>query len=336
MDNIIFWGIHAGRTGDAHNIFIKEKVVALGWVKAGDLSQLDATREAFKERIEATYPQMKPGAIPGSAGQLFRFMHEMKKGDLVIYPSKRDRQIHIGRITGDYFYAGANDIPYPNRRNVEWLKVTPRTTFSQGALYEIGSALSFFQVKNYADEFLAVIEGKRTITPAEDDDTIAYVAEDIEQFTHDFILRKLSRELKGHPFAFFVAHLLTKMGYITRIAPEGPDGGIDIIAHKDELGFEPPIIKVQVKSVDGNVGDPVVSALYGKVDKNEYGLIVTLGSFTRQAISFAQNKSNLRLIDGEEIVDLIFKYYEQLDSKYKGILPLKRVYVPEVIPDQNE
>src|SRR6185437_15343795 len=76
----------------------------------------------------------------------------------------------------------------------------------------------------------------------------------------------LAQELKGHPMAHFIGHLLNTMGYRTRVSPEGPDGGIDIIAHKDELGFEPPIIKVQVKSTDkGTIGDPVVSALYGKV-----------------------------------------------------------------------
>jgi predicted Mrr-cat superfamily restriction endonuclease len=54
------------------------------------------------------------------------------------------------------------------------------------------------------------------------------------------------------------------MGYRTRrISREGADGGVDIIAHKDELGFEPPIIKVQVKATEGKVGDPEASALYG-------------------------------------------------------------------------
>jgi restriction system protein len=42
----------------------------------------------------------------------------------------------------------------------KWLRAVPRTHFTQGALYEIGSAMSFFQVKNYADEFRAALEGK--------------------------------------------------------------------------------------------------------------------------------------------------------------------------------
>lgn len=147
---------------------------------------------------------------------------------------------------------------------------------------------------------------------------------------------KLAQELKGHALAEFVAHVLGTMGYRSRVSPKGPDQGIDIIAHKDELGFEPPIIKVQVKSSEGSVGDPVVSALYGKVAAGEFGLLVTLGTFTNQARNFAQSKSNLRLIDGEELVALILQHYEQFDSSYKGLLPLKRVYVPEPLPEPLE
>lgn len=115
--------------------------------------------------------------------------------------------------------------------------------------------------------------------------------------TRDFILKTLARELKGHPFAEFAAHLLEAIGYRTRVSPPGPDGGIDIIAHKDELGFEPPIIKVQVKSVEESIGAPQVQALFGNVEQTsgEFGLFITLGSFTNQAITFARSKSNLRL-----------------------------------------
>jgi restriction system protein len=158
---------------------------------------------------------------------------------------------------------------------------------------------------------------------------VAAIAEDIEETTRDFVLKQLAEETKGHPFVDFIAHLLNTMGYRTRVSPEGPDGGIDVIAHKDELGFEPPIIKAQVKSSEGSIGDPIVSALYGKVGPRECGLLVTFGTFTTQAINLAKSKGNLRLIDGEELTSLIFQHYDQFDSRYKGLLPLRRVFVPE-------
>jgi len=86
---------------------------------------------------------------------------------------------------------------------------------------------------------------------------------------------------------------------------------------------------VQVKSSGDKIGEPVVAGLYGKVGQGEYGLFVTLGSFTDHAITFARNKSNLRLISGLELVDLVLQHYEQFDSRYKGFIPLKRVYIPD-------
>ena len=327
------WGIHAGRTGEADTLFLKKNVIALGWNEIGDLSILKPNRDAFKAELVRAYPEKKPGAVPIEAGLLYRFVHEIQPGDQVIYPSKLDKQVHIGRVEGGYEYNQKLSSNYPHIRAVKWVKDFPRTQFSQGALYEIGSAVSLFQVKNYADEFLAALQGKAMSLPVSEDDTVAVASENIEQATRDFVLKRLAQELKGHPLAHFVAHLLGVMGYRTRISPEGPDGGVDILAHKDELGFEPPIIKVQVKSNDGNIGDPVVSALYGKVGPGEFGLLVTLGAFTRQALNFAHSKSNLRLIDGEALVDLVLQHYEQFDSRYKGLLPLKRVYIPETLEE---
>lgn len=332
----IVWGIHAGKTGDADSLFKNQKLVALGWSKIGDLSDLPEDREAFKRRVQEAFPDFKPGAVPNTAGQLFRFIFEMKVGDLVLYPSKQDKRVHLGEVVGDYLYSPKPEASYPHHRKVKWLKDEPRTRFPQGALYEIGSAMSFFQVKNYADDFIAVLEGKSYSPQSEDDETAAFVADEIEQTTRDFILKQLARELKGHPFAEFCAHLLNAMGYRCRVSPEGPDGGIDILAHKDELGFEPPIIKVQVKSTESSVGDPVVSALYGKVDNGEFGLLITLGSYSHPARSFAQNKGNLRLIDGQELVDLFLAHYDQFDSKYKGLIPLKRVFIPEPLEEGED
>jgi len=184
----ILWGIHGGKTGDADNLFLKHNVIALGWAEMGDMSKLGADRDAFKSKLLEVRPDRKPGYYPNAGGQLFRFVHEAKNGDLVVYPSKHDRLIHIGEITGPYLYDAKTEVAYPQHRAVKWLKSFPRTKFSQGALYETGSAMSFFQVKNYADEFLAALSGQETTPAAKQDESISYVAEDIEQNTRDFIL----------------------------------------------------------------------------------------------------------------------------------------------------
>jgi len=330
------WGIHAGRSSEANHQFLHGDCVALGWHKMGDLAALAPDRDAFRAKLSEVYPEKTPAAVSNNVGQLFRFVHEMKVGDIIVYPSRHDRQVHIGRIGGPYKYSPGKGGTFPHVRPVKWLKAVPRTRFSQGALYEIGAAMAFFQVRNFADEYLTALEGKGPPPTSGPDVTVAPVAADVEQTTRDFVLKQLAQELKGHPLAGFVAHLLEAMGYRTRVSPEGPDGGIDVVAHKDELGFEPPFVKVQVKSTEGSVGDPAVSALYGKVGENEFGLLVTLGKVTPQAKNFARGKSNLRLIDGDELVELVLQHYEELDPRYKGLIPLKRVFIPEPLEGEAE
>jgi restriction system protein len=191
--------------------------------------------------------------------------------------------------------------------------------------------MSFFQIKNYADEFIAQLRIKTPEAPVIiDDDSVGPVMPDIEEQTRDFVLKQLAKNLKGLPLEEFIVHLLEKMGYHARLTKSG-EPSVDIIAHKDDLGFEPPIVKVQVKSGDSKIGDRDVSALYGKVGDGEYGLVVTLGEFSPPAVTFANSKGNLRLIDGAALVDLIFEYYEKFDAKYKSVLPLKMVYVAQTV-----
>lgn len=331
------WGIHAGALGEVDSKFLSKSkpCVAIGWDEVGDLSKIPAERENFKEKIFKAYPDMKKGAIPTSAGMLYRFVYEIQVGDIIVYPSKVDKFIHIGKVTGAYEYNPSIDKYYPNIRPVDWLKHIPRTKFSQGGLYEIGSALSLFQVKNYADEFIAALSGEIISQPEEEDVTVAKVAEEIEQNTRDFIAKKLTQELKGHPFEHFVAHILNILGYRTRISPEGADGGIDIVAYKDELGLEPPIIKVQVKSNDADITPDKVQALYGNVATGEYGLFVAVNGFSKKAREFAKSKANLRIIDGDELIDIILQYYEKLDSKYKAKIPLKNVFIPVQVESEE-
>ena len=203
------WGIH---TYD-ETLFLKDDKMAIGWKEIGDLREIPASRDDFKKKYMQVYPDASKGAVATCAGMLYRFCHEVQIGDYVVYPSKNDRMINIGEITGDYeFVSDAHE--YVQQRNVKWLKHIPRTSFSQGALYEVGSALSFFAVKNYADEFLSALDKgfKKHAAANDEDDTVGAAAEDIIESTKDFILKELSRNLKGYALEEFVADLLRAMG----------------------------------------------------------------------------------------------------------------------------
>ncbi len=272
----------------------------------------------------------------------------MQQGDLVIYPYKPDSTLNFGRITSDYYYEASADF-HRNRRKVEWLKTgIPRAEFSKSARYEVGSAVTLFRVKNHDREFLEFIEGDSPSRPSEatsegSPDMRTVQAEDepnaerIEEYTRDFVIETLLKELDGARFEHFVAHLMEGMGYRAQVTQISGDGGVDVIAHRDPLGLEPPIIKIQCKRVVGSMGAPDVQKLTGSLAPggSELGLFITLGTFSKDAVHLGRNRQDLRLVNGNEFVDLVLEHYEDLDSEWKRLLPFRRLYVVDRDPEAS-
>ena len=320
------WGIHTTN----ESLFLNDHVIAIGWPDLGNIGKLDNNRDAYKDRYVEAYPADKKGKVAISAGQLYRFVHEMCMGDYVVFPSKSNREINIGVIEGEYSYH-PETYDYVNQRKVKWIKHLPRTAFSQGALYEIGSAMSLFAVKNYADEFFAALDKRNTSQlPDEDDETVAATADEIIESTKDFILKELSKHLKGYDLELFVADLLGAMGYRTTVSTHGGDSGIDITAYKDEL---PPRILVQVKSQDGDIKETTIQSLKGAMREGDYGLFITLSNHTKNAKKYLDNTPIIRGINGSDLVELILKYYDKLSEKHQKIIPLKMVYIPVTVEE---
>ncbi len=319
------WGIHARN----ETLFLEKDVLAIGW-DLGDLSRIEPTREAFKQSFSKQYPHETRNAVATRAGILYRFVCEMKDGDYVVYPSKSNRKINIGIVVGDYFFNSDDD--FKNQRKVKWIKHLPRTDFTQGALYEVGSAMSFFMIKNYADEYVTALNGAKKTKESIDDETVFATAESIEEATTDFILKELSRNFKGYPLENFVADLLRAMGYRTEISSRGGDNGRDIIAYKDEL---PPRIVVQVKSQDGDVKESTLQSLKGAMREGDYGLFVALSDYTKNAKKYLSDNPIIRGINGVELVGLILKYYDMLKEENRKVIPLKRVYIPVTVNNED-
>ena len=70
---------------------------------------------------------------------------------------------------------------------------------------------------------------------------------------------------------------------------------------REKLLFErgPHPCGIEHRGEIGSIGDPVISQLYGKVAQSEFGLFVTLGTFTSQAVQFARAKHGPRTSAGQ-------------------------------------
>jgi predicted Mrr-cat superfamily restriction endonuclease len=133
------------------------------------------------------------------------------------------------------------------------------------------------------------------VSPTDDDTTTVAVSLQAQATTSDFAIKRLMAELPGHQFEEFVAHLLECLGYTARVTPKSGDGGVDVIAHMDPLGFQPPIIRVQCKRTTSQTPRPDVDQLLGAPGDGGYGLFVNLGSFARGAVEVGAQSCQITL-----------------------------------------
>ena len=126
-----------------------------------------------------------------------------------------------------------------------------------------------------------------------------------------------------------VAALLRGMGYyVPFIAPQGPDGGLDVLAYESTSGAGQRIF-VQAKRFRGtSVSVDVVRSLAALLQKDsDTGMVVTSGKFTSEAIRFSHScKFNLRLIDLTEFIRLWITYYDRLTPPERDLLPIQPIY----------
>ena len=338
MTNV--WGIH---NDVLTSELITRQFISIGWERIGDLSKIEPDREAFKAAQKAAYPDTKPGAIPVQAGTLYRFAIEMAIGDVVVAPYRPDSTINIGVIAGDYYFDAQADV-HPHRRPVQWKKLgVPRSVFTQAALWEIGSAITLFSVKKHTAEFLAVLNA-----PSDSDEAVNAAVEQAQQhvpddvadepraarvdrFTRDFVLEQL-KNLSHREFEEFTADILRALGYQARVTQYSQDGGVDVIAHKDPLGVEPPLIKVQCKHHTGTISAPDVQQLVGTLAREELGVFVTLGVYSKDAQSIERQRQGLRLLTGEAVIDLILQSYGSLPERWQNQIPLTPLLVVDDPP----
>lgn len=105
------------------------------------------------------------------------------------------------------------------------------------------------------------------------------------------------------------------------------DLGVDVIAHPDPLGVQPPLLKIQAKSGTSRIGPKEVKELRGLLNQGEKGVLVALGGFTIDARHVEQNDADLVLIDGKRFVELFLGLYDRLEPEIRNRFPLRRVYV---------
>ena len=337
------WMVRGGRFGQDEQLALDKGLSVIGFYEVPDLTAAN-TRAEIEAIVRESYPDANDGKVRNFTGQLHAFKNRMESGDLVVLPLKGRPQVALGRIAGPYVFRA--DVSQGNHtRKVQWLRRdVPRTHFGQDLLYSLGAFMTICQIhRNNAEERVRkILEGERDpglgvaadqgamVDPATGEgESEESSARDIEQLAKDQILSELEVRFKRHDLARLVEAVLRAQGYVTRLSPPGPDGGVDVLAGRGPLGLDPPRICAQVKSSQSAADVNVLRALQGTMTtfKADQGLLVSWVGFTASARKEArQHHFSVRLWEASELLEAVVQNYDALPEEIRSELPLKRIW----------
>lgn len=341
-ENVPVYLARAGRYGEDEETSLENGLAIIGYREVSSLESAKS-REDVASAVETGLAHAKKAAAANYTGQLWTFLHTMQQGDLVVMPRKQTSQIALGRVSGPYQYQEINGEPR-HTRAVEWLRPdVPRTAFKQDLLYSFGAFMTVCRIKrnNAAERVQAVLEGGpdpgfQPPAPDQDDrddasaDVEIQASYDLDQAAHDQIVAHIQTHFCGHALSGLVEAVLNADGWVTKLSPPGPDGGVDILGGRGPLGLDGPRLCVQVKSQNNPADVTVYRHLQGTMQtyRADQGLIVCWGGFNKVVSSEARHGHfTVRLWDSRDLVKAIYRTYEQLPAEIQAELPLKRAWI---------
>lgn len=318
------WVVRAGSRGSRANDFESKGIAAISFDDAtGDPTGI--ARDEYIGGVKAA------GGSPSAGGQVWRFANEINVGDIVVVPLGESRELLFGEVTGEYRHDASVLDDFPHVRNVKWGAKTSRDVLPKTVLYSLGSLLTVFTPSGQ-DELLALARGEAP--PAVSVPTGDEIGEGGEEIFQD--LQARSGELidaqivalDGYETQDLFAGILRALGYHARVSPPGPDGGWDILAARDPLFVQRPVLRVQVKARPNTPSSASeVRELVGVCEEHETGIFLSTGGFTKDArLEGAKRKITLLALD--DLRQLLLDAYDDLDQDAKALVPLRRVYLP--------
>lgn len=147
-------------------------------------------------------------------------------------------------------------------------------------------------------------------------------------------LREKLHSMDPFRFEYFIADLLQAIGYEqVEVTKRSGDKGIDIVANLTVGGITNVKTVIQVKRYkpSNKLSGKYITQLRGSAEVDQRGLIITTSSFTKDAREEAKapNKMPVSLVNGERLIELLFKYEVGIKKESVDIYSVQTDYFEE-------
>lgn len=305
--------------------FLDGSYVAIGWLPHNDLTEV-TSREGLYPLYKKEYPKDTSNVVIGQqVGQISRFLHEIQSGDYVITPAQNTEFIYYGVIenSGYYFESKKDSCPYVHRKRVKWNK-TPiqRSQFSVPFQNTIRSSLTVFNISHIKNFFTVI--GRPEYVPVKE--------KNIEIDYYQSILERIL-ELDDKEFEILITYILTALGFEgSEHTGKVGDGGVDATGELDVANLAKIKLFVQAKryKLGSRINSNTVKALRANIPAGGQGAFITTADYQKKAkeIAVEQGFPRIGLINGNQLVDILAEYWNDIPPEFREKLNLKVGLVP--------
>jgi predicted Mrr-cat superfamily restriction endonuclease len=281
----------------------------IGWSEALGLLDESLSWEQFRQIIHNRY-YSEDETYRGSgraAGNMWRFIRDMKIGDLVVVPY--GSSFYVAEVTGKPYHNPAkidDDTAY--RRKAKWL--------NNGRPIERGIARAALQSRMKAQQTCVdasdlILEIQEVLQIAQEGKPRTF-GEDLRRRLIETTIEEIQQgRMNERKFEELVRNLLESLGASkVRIIPRHQDKGADIIAHvsiADTFKFK---LAVQAKyykphpPINASVVDQLIEGM--DAEGADLGWIVTSGTIPEEVYEYAKKTDrSIELIDGKHLAALV-------------------------------
>jgi predicted Mrr-cat superfamily restriction endonuclease len=295
---------------------LEQNQLIIGWAGAEGLLDPQLDWESFRKIVSTTcYPNEPNLRRAGAgAGHAWRFIRDMRLGDLVVVP--HGANFYVAEITGEAFYDETkkeDDSAY--RRPAVWLngkQPLPRTLARAALISRMKSYGTCTEAKDLVDEI------RECLQLAQSGTTPSFKSDLQTGLVHETLRQLRSGRMESYGFERLIEAVLQRMGATTtRILPRRDDKGADIVATFQIAGFFNQIVAIQAKHWQASppVGKHVVEQLITGLEAEDasLGMVVTSGTIGPDAIERAKQYTEdkgvlIELVDGEQFAKLIVEH----------------------------
>jgi predicted Mrr-cat superfamily restriction endonuclease len=301
---------------DRVDVALGDNQIIIGWSEAKGLLDDNLTWEQFRKIIQdCYYSGEKDLRRAGSAGgNMWRFIREMKKEDLVVVP--HGDEFYIAEVDGPATYDPSkvdDDTAY--RRPVKWLndKKPIKRQFAKAALI---SRMKTYLTSSYATDLLEEIKECLKIAKSGKSPTFQgdlqsrLVAETLHELRYGL--------MNPDNFEKLIESVLKGLGAKeANIVAKKLDKGADVLATFPVAGAFSLKIAVQAKHwrpdppVDKEVVEQLIRGI--EAESANLGMVITTGTIGQDAVDAAEKYQkaggvNIELVDGEQFAKLIVEH----------------------------